>query len=127
MTADLPETPEPIHEDRDRAGQGLDQRISELGDRADIPAGAETEINEPARGAQHRTVETGHVVDDVAHDDSTRAGQLVENPTPSVSEPLQDVGKQVADSARGNRVPVAAIAAGSAAVLTWIILRRRRT
>ncbi|WP_433634641.1 hypothetical protein [Nocardia sp. CA-120079] len=127
MTEDLPNTPESSHEDFERAGPGLDQRISGLSDRADIPASAATASHEPVRGPQHRGIVTGHLVNDVAHDDSTRAGRPVENPTPSVSEPLQDLGKQVADSARRNRVPVAAIAAGSAAVFTWTILRRRRT
>ncbi|MET8651852.1 MULTISPECIES: hypothetical protein [Nocardia] len=44
----------------------------------------------------------------------------------SVREPLDAIGKHVEDSARRNHVPIAAIAAGSAAVLTWIALRRKR-
>lgn len=44
----------------------------------------------------------------------------------SVRDPLDALGKHVEDSARRNRVPIAALAAGSAAVLTWIVLRRKR-
>ncbi|WP_433685405.1 hypothetical protein [Nocardia sp. CA-119907] len=130
MTEDrpeLPDTPNTIRDDGDRPCPRLEQGVSEPSDRIGPPARVETAIHRTARGGQHRTADNGPEVDDIADRAATQAGQLIDNPAPSVSDPLEDVGKQVADSTRRNRVPIATITGVSAAVLTWIILRRRRS
>lgn len=44
---------------------------------------------------------------------------------PSFSEPVEDAGKQLAEWTRRNRTPVIAVGAASAAVLAWVVARRR--
>jgi len=124
--SEFPSTPEEIRADRDVTRQELEQTLSELTEKIDIPARAETKIHDTAHAAQQRTAEAGHHALDAAARTRARAGELIANATPSLSEPLDDIGKQLKESVRRNRVPVAAFGAVAAAILTWAILRRRR-
>ncbi|MGW4364392.1 DUF3618 domain-containing protein [Nocardia takedensis] len=129
-----PETPEELRADRDRAREELGATISELSDRVDVPARAEAKLHETTESAKHRAAEVADAAKQRAHQTAeaakhraTQAKTTVTNAAPSLSEPLDDVRKQVAESTRRNRVPVIAATAGSAALITWIVLRRRRS
>lgn len=124
--SEFPATPEEIRVDRDLAREELEQTVSELTDKLDIPARAETKIHDTTQAAKQRTAETGQHALDTAARTRAKAGDLLANATPSISEPVEDIVKQATESIRRNRVPVALIGAVSAAVLTWAILRRRR-
>lgn len=125
--SEFPSTPEEIRADRDVTRQELEQTISELTEKVDIPARAEEKIHDTAQAARQRTTEAGQHARDAAARTRAKAGELVTNATPSIAEPLSDVGKHVQESVRSNRVPVAVLAAVFAAVLTWAVLRRRRS
>lgn len=125
--SEFPSTPEEIRADRDVTRQELEQTISELTEKVDIPARAEEKIHDTAQAARQRTTEAGQHARDAAARTRAKAGELVTNAAPSIAEPLSDVGKHVQESVRSNRVPVAVLAAVFAAVLTWAVLRRRRS
>ncbi|WP_040794927.1 DUF3618 domain-containing protein [Nocardia higoensis] len=124
--SEFPQTPDEIREDRDQTRQELEQTVADVTDKLDVPARAEAEFHDTAQPAKRRTVEAGHdALDAVAHAEAL-ASQLVTNAEPSISEPLDDIGKQAGESIRRRRVPIAVLGAASAAVISWAILRRRR-
>ncbi|WP_216908612.1 hypothetical protein [Nocardia noduli] len=69
--------------------------------------------------------------DDLHTDREITASRVTELPgtaaTPSLSEPVEDTGKHLAEWTRRNLAPVAAVGAASTALLTWAALRGRRS
>ncbi|MBH0779497.1 DUF3618 domain-containing protein [Nocardia bovistercoris] len=123
---DFPRTADEIRADRDLTRAELGQTVSELADKVDIPARAEAKLHETAEATRQRTAAASHQVAVTAQRAKAQVDRFA-NQAPSLGEPVRDAGKQVADSVRRHRVPVAVVAAGSAAVVTWFVLRRRRS
>ncbi|WP_054812687.1 DUF3618 domain-containing protein [Nocardia arizonensis] len=114
---DLPDTPESIRADRDLTREELERTVSELADRVDIPARAEEKLHDTADAARENAAE----VRDKVVETAKNAGAQAAHVAPAVGEPLEDIGRHAADSLRRNRFRVAALSAGSAAVVTWIV------
>ncbi|HLS76156.1 MAG TPA: DUF3618 domain-containing protein [Nocardia sp.] len=134
--AGFPETTEELRADRDLTREELEETLAELTGKLDVPAraearihDAEARIHDTAQTAKDRTTAAGRHALDAAANAKAKASEVISNttnPTPSIAEPLDDVGKHAGESLRRRRVPIAIVGAASAAVITWAILRRRR-
>lgn len=132
-----PNDPKALRNDREQARQELSETVAELVDKLDVPARAKDKVHETAEvakervtAAKYQTLAAGDQARDkaeqaqaVAKEKTLQAAEKVESAVP---EPVAERGKQAAEVARRNPVPVA-VGAASAAALIWWLARRRRS
>ncbi|MFI6225487.1 DUF3618 domain-containing protein [Nocardia salmonicida] len=139
-----PNDPEALRRDREQARQELGETVAESTDNPDVPAPAEDKVPDTAEDrvtdAKYEVLAAADEVRDkaeqvratteakvdqvraVAEEKTRHAAEKVES---SVPEPVTERGKQAAEVARRNPVPVAAAAISATALIWWLARRRR--
>ncbi|MEV4156897.1 DUF3618 domain-containing protein [Nocardia salmonicida] len=139
-----PNDPEALRRDREQARQELGETVAESTDNPDVPAPAEDKVPDTAEDrvtdAKYEVLAAADQVRDkaeqvratteakveqvraVAEEKTRHAAEKVES---SVPEPVTERGKQAAEVARRNPVPVAAAAISATALIWWLARRRR--
>ncbi|MFI7524626.1 DUF3618 domain-containing protein [Nocardia salmonicida] len=139
-----PNDPEALRRDHEQARQELGETVAESTDNPDVPARAEDKVPDTAEDrvtdAKYEVLAAADQVRDkaeqvratteakveqvraVAEEKTRHAAEKVES---SVPEPVTERGKQAAEVARRNPVPVAAAAISGTALIWWLARRRR--
>ncbi|MEU4704820.1 hypothetical protein AB0G00_00200 [Nocardia salmonicida] len=128
-----PNGPEALRRDREQARQELGETVAESTDNPDVPAPAEDKVPDTAEDrvtdAKYEVLAAADQVRDkaeqvraLAEKKTRHAAEKVES---SVPEPVTERGKQAAEVARRNPVPVAAAAISATALIWWLARRRR--
>ncbi|MEV0544845.1 DUF3618 domain-containing protein [Nocardia salmonicida] len=131
-----PNDPEALRRDREQARQELGETVAELTDKLDVPARAKDKVHDAADAAKDRVTDAKYQalaaadqardkaeqVQAVAKEKTRHAAEKVES---SVPEPVTERGKQAAEVARRNPIPVAAAAISATALIWWLARRWR--
>lgn len=142
-----PNDPEALRRDRDQARQELGETVAELTGKLDVPARAKDKVHDAADAAKDRVTDAKYQalaaadqardkaeqvqattkaktdqVQAVAKEKTRHAAERVES---SVPEPVTERGRQAAEVARRNPIPVAAAAISATALIWWLARRRR--
>ncbi|MFC4374517.1 DUF3618 domain-containing protein [Nocardia halotolerans] len=119
--------PEALRRDRDQARRELGETVAELTDKLDVPARTKDKVTDAkfqALATADQAREKAEQAQLAAKEKTRHAAEKVES---SVPQPVAEGGRQVAEVARRQPVPVAAVAAVAAGALVWLIARRRRS
>ncbi|WP_278265295.1 DUF3618 domain-containing protein [Nocardia sp. AG03] len=142
-----PNNPDKLREDIEKARRELGDTVADAADGVDVPDRTKAEINGTAQAAKdavtaakYQTLATGDKVRekaqnarDIAEDKADQAQfvakektrQVAEQVESSVPDPVIDRGRQAAEVARRNPLPLAAVAISGVAVIWWLARRRR--
>ncbi|WP_280425858.1 DUF3618 domain-containing protein [Nocardia carnea] len=115
---------EALRQDRDQVRRELRETVDELTAKLDVRARAQGTVHQAADGVRHQVALAERSVRDSSEQVKDRAHHLLVRTEARTPEPLAERGRSAAEFLRSRPVP-AASAAAAAALVTWLILRRR--
>ncbi|MBF6175316.1 DUF3618 domain-containing protein [Nocardia blacklockiae] len=120
-----PDSAAALREDRDAVREELGRTVEELAGKFDVRERGREKVQAAEDAARATAARAKQQAENVAAQVESQAGRVVEKSRSATPDPVLRGGRRVADTARNRPVPVAALAAGAAVVVAWLIVRRR--